>query len=466
MSIVKSISGIRGTIGGSIQEGLNPVNIVQFTCGYALLTRKESKHHNRPLIVVGRDARISGEMVKNIVVGTLQSMGCDIIDIGLATTPTTEMAVIESEADGGIIITASHNPKNWNALKLLTRKGEFLSASQGAEVLQLASQGNISFVPVEEMGIVKESDFLSKHIKAILELEEVDIDAIKAANFTVSYDAINSVGAIALPPLLKALGVQQVHAINDIPNGNFAHNPEPLPLHLTDLCNTVRKTQSHVGFSVDPDVDRLAIIDEKGNFFGEEYTLVAVADYLLSYHGGGNTVSNMSSTRALRDVTEQHGGLYTSAAVGEVNVVTAIHQTNALIGGEGNGGVIFPKLHSGRDALLGIALFLTHLAKSKVSTSQLRTRYPNYEMCKERIELNPQVDTSNLFDQLKEKVAALNPNTIDGVKIDFVDSWVQIRSSNTEPIVRIYTEAPTQQQAQELASEYKNIVQQLVNNQR
>lgn len=461
MALIKSISGIRGTIGGKASDGLNPLNIVQFACGYATFIRQEY-NVSRPVIVVGRDARISGDMVRNIIIGSLQSMGCDVIDIGLATTPTTEMAVIGNQADGGIIITASHNPKHWNALKLLTHKGEFLSAQQGEKVLALSEEMAFDYVSVEEMGLVKELDYLPQHIEAILALEEVDVDAIRAANFTIAYDAINSVGAIALPPLLKALGVERIVAINDLPNGNFAHNPEPLPQHLVDLCDTVRKENAHVGFSVDPDVDRLAIIDEKGEVFGEEYTLVSVADYLLSYHGGGNTVSNMSSTRALRDITEKHQGNYTATAVGEVNVVSAMHKTNALIGGEGNGGVILPKLHAGRDALVGIALFLTYLAQSKCSVSQLRAQYPSYHMCKERVELAPGTDTKALFARLVQEVEHLKPNTIDGIKIDFPNSWVQVRSSNTEPIVRIYTEAPTMEEAEVLAAQYKERLLRLI----
>ena len=456
MALIKSISGIRGTIGGAASEGLNPQNIVQFTAGFAAFTKAHTGI-NRPTVVVGRDARISGLMVRNIVVGTLQSMGCDVVDIDLATTPTTEMAVRFYGAQGGIILTASHNPKHWNALKLLTDTGEFLSAEQGAQVLALGESGTFSFAPVEELGSVRRQDALPRHIEEILALQEVDVPAIRAARLRVAYDAINSVGAVALPPLLKALGVEETIPLFAEPTGQFAHNPEPLPQHLVDLCQAVRTQGAHVGFSVDPDVDRLAIIDERGEPFGEEYTLVSVADYLLGLHGGGNTVSNMSSTRALRDVTERHGGSYSPAAVGEVNVVHEMHRTGALIGGEGNGGVIFPKLHPGRDALVGIALFLSHLAKAGTTVSELRDRYPRYEMCKERLDLPAGADPDAVLAQLARREAELGhrPNTIDGLKIDFPTAWVQVRKSNTEPIMRIYTEAPTAAEAAQLAARYK-----------
>lgn len=454
MALIKSISGIRGTIGGTVSDGLNPVSIARFVVGYA----QHIKLYNsieRPTIVVGRDARISGDMVRSIVVGSLLGMGCDVIDIGLATTPTTEMAVVGHRADGGIIITASHNPVQWNALKLLSHDGTFLNADRGQEVLRLADDHSVPFAPVEHVGrILGTESYLPKHIDAILSLPEVDVEAIRAAHFTVAYDPINSVGAIALPPLFEALGVERVVAVHDTPDGHFAHNPEPLPHHLVDLCQLVKDEQAHVGFSVDPDVDRLAIIDERGECFGEEYTLVSVADYLLDYHGGGNTVSNMSSTRALRDVTERYEGSYTPAPVGEVNVVSRMRDTDALIGGEGNGGVIFPRLHAGRDALVGIALFLTHLAKSKCSVSELRRKYPDYAMSKCRIDLPEKTDVEQLFARLARELADLQPNTEDGIKVDLPDSWVQVRPSNTEPIVRVYTEAPTEAQAKALADEY------------
>ena len=402
---------------------------------------------------------MSGELVRRIVTGTLMAMGCDVVDIDLATTPTTEMAVIGLKAQGGIIITASHNPKHWNALKLLGGKGEFLTDLEGKEVLSIAEDENFVFSPVEELGQIHYQDYLPEHCRAILALEEVDAEAIRAAGFSVAFDSINSVGGIAVPYLLRQLGVEVVYPLFDTPNGDFAHNPEPLPQHLVALSETVREKHATVGFSVDPDVDRLAIIDENGLPFGEEYTLVAVADYLLDYHGGGNTVSNLSSTRALRDVTERgHRGSYVAAAVGEVNVVAKMAATNALIGGEGNGGVIFPKLHAGRDALVGIALFLTLLAKKKKSVSELRREYPVYYMSKQRADLPEGTDTKALFARIAERFASDHPNTIDGVKIDFPSSWVHMRASNTEPIVRIYTEAPTEEEANSLSEKFCNIV--------
>lgn len=461
MTLIKSISGIRGTIGGSGDDCLNPNNLVKFTYGYARFIQK-SRSKKQPLIVVGRDARISGNMVRDIVVGTLQSSGCHIVDIGLATTPTTEMAVIGLQADGGIIITASHNPKQWNALKLLSHKGEFLSQAEGNEVLSLSETSAMDFVEVDQLGKVRYEDYLAKHIQAIIDLEEVDVEAIRKANFSVVFDAINSVGGIALPPLFEALGVKHVIGLFDQPTGDFAHNPEPLPKHLTALSETTIAQKADVGFSVDPDVDRLAIIDENGMPIGEEYTLVAVADYLLEYHKGGNTVSNMSSTRALRDVTVKHGGTYTASAVGEVNVVKAIRDTDALIGGEGNGGVIYPALHAGRDALLGIALFLSSLAQKKTTTSQLRALYPTYIMSKERVDLPEGTATQEILHQIAQEAKAYNPSTIDGVKIDFEDSWVHIRSSNTEPIIRVYTEASTQEEAEALANTYKEKVYRMI----
>ena len=400
MTLIKSISGIRGTIGGHVSDGLNPVSTAQFTAAYAAFIRKHSGKA-RPLIVVGRDARISGIMVNRIVTGTLLGMGCDVIDIGLATTPTTEMAVTGKEADGGIILTASHNPKQWNALKLLNGRGEFLSDADGKEILRLAEHEDFDFAEVDEMGtLLSEESYLDDHIQAVLALPAVDVEAIRRANFRVAFDSVNSVGGIALPALFKALGVDHVTALNAEPTGHFAHNPEPLPEHLVDICSAIGTSQVDVGFVVDPDVDRLAIIDERGTFFGEEYTLVAVADYLLSLNGGGNTVSNLSSTRALRDVTERHGGTYTAAAVGEVNVVTKMKETGALIGGEGNGGVIYPELHYGRDALVGIALFLSLLAKSGKKVSELRATYPDYYMSKQRVDLPQGVDTEALLSRL------------------------------------------------------------------
>ena len=456
MTLIKSISGIRGTIGGHVSDGLNPVSTAQFTAAYAAFIRKHSGKA-RPLIVVGRDARISGIMVNRIVTGTLLGMGCDVIDIGLATTPTTEMAVTGKEADGGIILTASHNPKQWNALKLLNGRGEFLSDADGKEILRLAEHQDFDFSEVDEMGtLLSEESYLDDHIQAVLALPAVDVEAIRRANFRVAFDSVNSVGGIALPALFKALGVDHVTALNAEPTGHFAHNPEPLPEHLVDICSAIGTSQVDVGFVVDPDVDRLAIIDERGTFFGEEYTLVAVADYLLSLHGGGNTVSNLSSTRALRDVTERHGGTYTAAAVGEVNVVTKMKETGALIGGEGNGGVIYPELHYGRDALVGIALFLSLLAKSGKKVSELRATYPDYYMSKQRVDLPQGVDTEALLSRLAREYQDKGTiNLIDGVKIDLPTQWVHVRRSNTEPIIRIYTEAPSSEEAQALADEFK-----------
>lgn len=456
MTLIKSISGIRGTIGGHVSDGLNPVSTAQFTAAYAAFIRKHSGKA-RPLIVVGRDARISGIMVNRIVTGTLLGMGCDVIDIGLATTPTTEMAVTGKEADGGIILTASHNPKQWNALKLLNGRGEFLSDADGKEILRLAEHEDFDFAEVDEMGtLLSEESYLDDHIQAVLALPAVDVEAIRRANFRVAFDSVNSVGGLALPALFKALGVDHVTALNAEPTGHFAHNPEPLPEHLVDICSAIGTSQVDVGFVVDPDVDRLAIIDERGTFFGEEYTLVAVADYLLSLHGGGNTVSNLSSTRALRDVTERHGGTYTAAAVGEVNVVTKMKETGALIGGEGNGGVIYPELHYGRDALVGIALFLSLLAKSGKKVSELRATYPDYYMSKQRVDLPQGVDTEALLSRLAREYQDKGTiNLIDGVKIDLPTQWVHVRRSNTEPIIRIYTEAPSSEEAQALADEFK-----------
>ena len=456
MTLIKSISGIRGTIGGHVSDGLNPVSTAQFTAAYAAFIRKHSGKA-RPLIVVGRDARISGIMVNRIVTGTLLGMGCDVIDIGLATTPTTEMAVTGKEADGGIILTASHNPKQWNALKLLNGRGEFLSDADGKEILRLAEHEDFDFAEVDEMGtLLSEESYLDDHIQAVLALPAVDVEAIRRANFRVAFDSVNSVGGVALPALFKALGVDHVTALNAEPTGHFAHNPEPLPEHLVDICSAIGTSQVDVGFVVDPDVDRLAIIDERGTFFGEEYTLVAVADYLLLLNGGGNTVSDLSSTRALRDVTERHGGTYTAAAVGEVNVVTKMKETGALIGGEGNGGVIYPELHYGRDALVGIALFLSLLAKSGKKVSELRATYPDYYMSKQRVDLPQGVDTEALLSRLAREYQDKGTiNLIDGVKIDLPTQWVHVRRSNTEPIIRIYTEAPSSEEAQALADEFK-----------
>lgn len=459
MTLIKSISGIRGTIGAGVREGLNPISIAQFTAAYAQFTR-EFTGKARPRIVVGRDARMSGEMVKHVVIGALLGMGCDVIDIDLATTPTTEMAVTGKRADGGIIITASHNPREWNALKLLNERGEFISKAQGEEILRLAESKDLTFASVEAMGrMLEETSYLDEHIAEILKARGVDVDAIREANFKVAYDSVNSVGGIALPALFKALGVNSVVGLYTEPTGNFAHNPEPLPEHLGDISRMMKDYGADVGFVVDPDVDRLSILDEQGNFFGEEYTLVAIADYLLELNGGGNTVSNMSSTRALRDVTLKYGGHYEAAAVGEVNVVTKMKATDALIGGEGNGGVIYPELHYGRDALVGIALFLSLLAKKGKSVSELRKDYPEYHMSKQRVELPPRTDTQLVLERLAASVpAGAKISLVDGVKIDFEDKWAHIRLSNTEPIIRIYTEATTPEKAQALADNYRNTI--------
>ncbi|MDR0612549.1 MAG: phosphoglucosamine mutase [Dysgonamonadaceae bacterium] len=451
MSLIKSISGIRGTIGGLAGEGLSPLDVVKFTAAYATLIR--SKNPVSKTVVVGRDARISGEMVRELVTGTLTGMGFDVTDIGLATTPTTELAVTMEKAAGGIILTASHNPKQWNALKLLNEKGEFLNAAEGNEILKIAEKESFVFAGVDELGKIKKDDsYTRKHVEHVLALQLVDTEAIRKAGFTVAFDAVNSVGGLALPALLKALGVKEIIALNDEPTGVFAHNPEPLPEHLTEIARAVKDRKADVGFAVDPDVDRLAIITEKGEMFGEEYTLVSVADYVLQYTPG-NTVSNLSSTRALRDITAKYGKTYTASAVGEVNVVEKMKATGAVIGGEGNGGVIYPESHYGRDALVGIGLFLTQLAKSGKTVSELRTQYPSYFMAKQRMELTPDTDVDALLNSLKKKYSAYPVNDIDGVKVDFPDKWVHFRKSNTEPIVRIYTEAPTKEEAEKLALE-------------
>ena len=459
MTLIKSISGIRGTIGGSISDGLNPVSTAQFASAYAQFIRQQSGKA-RPLIVVGRDARLSGFMVKQIVLGALIGMGCDVIDIDLATTPTTEVAVVGKGADGGLILTASHNPKHWNALKLLNARGEFLSDVEGKAILRIAESQDLQFVQVGELGrVVEQQSYLAEHVAAVLELPGVDVEAIRRAGFRVVFDSVNSVGGIAVPALLEALGVQQVTGINDEPTGDFAHDPEPLPDHLMELTEEVRRQWAHVGFAVDPDVDRLAIVDEQGGFFGEEYTLVSIADYLLELNGGGNTVSNLSSTRAVRDITLRHGGSYEASAVGEVNVVAKMKETGALIGGEGNGGVIYPELHYGRDALVGIALFLSLLAKRGISVSELRKSYPSYFMSKQRVELPAGVEAQELLERFAADQAGEGEiSRIDGIKIDYPDQWVNVRRSNTEPIIRIYTEAPTQAAADALADSSKALI--------
>ena len=459
MTLIKSISGIRGTIGGPVGDGLSPVDVVKFTSAYAKIIRKSSTIKTNK-IVVGRDARLSGKMVEKLVVGTLMGMGFDVVNIGLASTPTTELAVTMEGACGGIILTASHNPKQWNALKLLNEKGEFLNKEEGEEVLALAENDDYEYVEVTELGKEIEKDYTDKHIEAVLGLKLVDVEAIKKANFKVALDCVNSVGGIILPKLLNALGVNTVTSLYGEPTGDFQHNPEPLEKNLQDIMNLMAKGENDVAFVVDPDVDRLAIICENGEMFGEEYTLVSVADYVLS-HTPGNTVSNLSSTRALSDVTRAHGGSYEAAAVGEVNVVTKMKATNAIIGGEGNGGVIYPESHYGRDALVGIALFLSHLAHKAMKVSELRKTYPAYFISKQKIELSPAIDVDAILKQVEEKFASEKVNTIDGVKIDFPEKWVHLRKSNTEPIIRIYSEAKTMQEADELGQEIINIIEQL-----
>jgi len=461
MALIKSISGIRGTIGGKIGEGLNPLDIVKFTTAYATWIKAHTQSKSLK-IVVGRDARISGEMVNHVVIGTLLGMGFDVVNIGLATTPTTELAVVMEKAAGGLILTASHNPKQWNALKLLNEKGEFLSAIDGEEVLQLAEKSDFSYAEVDEIGKLSEDfSYTQKHIESVLALDLVDVEAIYRANFTVAIDCVNSVGGIAIPELLAALGVNSVEKLYCTPNGQFPHNPEPLPEHLTEISALLKSGKADVGFVVDPDVDRLAIICEDVAMFGEEYTLVAVADYVLA-HTPGNTVSNMSSTRALRDVTLLHGGSYAASAVGEVNVVTKMKETNAVIGGEGNGGVIYPASHYGRDALVGIALFLSHLARTGKKVSELRATYPTYYMGKKRMELTPSINVDEVLEAIKKKYAQYEINDIDGVKIDFPEGWVHLRKSNTEPIIRIYSEAPSPEQAdrfgEEIIAEIKHLI--------
>ena len=459
MTLIKSISGIRGTIGGPVGDGLSPVDVVKFTSAYAKIIRKSSTIKTNK-IVVGRDARLSGQMVEKLVVGTLMGMGFDVVNIGLASTPTTELAVTMEGACGGIILTASHNPKQWNALKLLNEKGEFLNKEEGEEVLALAENDDYEYVEVTELGKEIKKDYTDKHIEAVLGLKLVDIEAIKKANFKVALDCVNSVGGIILPKLLNALGVNTVTSLYGEPTGDFQHNPEPLEKNLQDIMSLMAKGENDVAFVVDPDVDRLAIICENGEMFGEEYTLVSVADYVLS-HTPGNTVSNLSSTRALSDVTRAHGGNYEAAAVGEVNVVTKMKATNAIIGGEGNGGVIYPESHYGRDALVGIALFLSHLAHKAMKVSEFRKTYPAYFISKQKIELSPAIDVDAILKQVEEKFASEKVNTIDGVKIDFPEKWVHLRKSNTEPIIRIYSEAKSMKEADELGQEIINIIEKL-----
>ena len=459
MTLIKSISGIRGTIGGEVGENLTPIDIVKFTIAYTrfIASKNEAK---RLKIVVGRDARISGEMVNDIIEGTLLGCGADVINVGLCTTPGTEMAVITHKADGGIIITASHNPKQWNALKLLNEKGEFLNDKEGKQVLALAEQEDFLFPDVDTIGkVILREDFNPTHIEQVLALKLVDVEKVKARKFKVVVDAVNSIGGVVIPALLEKLGCEVVK-INCEPNGHFAHNPEPLPQNLTEISEVIVREGADLGVVVDPDVDRLALVNEDGTMFGEEYTLVAVADYILS-HTKGNTCSNLSSSRALSDITKAHGGEYAASAVGEVNVVTKMKEVGAVIGGEGNGGVIYPELHYGRDALVGVALFLTYLAEMNCTMTQLRLRYPAYFASKNKIELTPAIDVDKVLATIKERYAHERVNDIDGVKIDFLPYWVHLRKSNTEPIIRIYTEAKTQERADEVAQQFIAEIQEI-----
>ena len=452
MTLIKSISGIRGTIGGSVSDNLTPIDAVKFAAAYGMWIKEQRKKTNYR-IVIGRDARISGEMIQSLVMNTLVGMGIDVINLGLSTTPTVEIAVPMEHADGGIILTASHNPKQWNALKLLDSHGEFLNTTHSQRVLDLAEREEIMFSEVDDLGKITVNDaYFDLHIDEVLALDYIDVEAIKSCKFKVVVDGVNSTGGIAVPLLLERLGVEPIK-LHCTPNGHFAHNPEPLKAHLTDLSEKVVQTGADFGIAVDPDVDRLAFMDENGELFGEEYTLVACADYVLSQNKG-NTVSNLSSTRALRDVTEKHGGTYTASAVGEVNVVNAMKANKAVIGGEGNGGIILPEAHYGRDALVGIALFLSLLAEKQLSVSALKKTYPLYFMSKKKIDLMPTIDVDQLLNTIEQNYAHEPLTTVDGVKIDFVDSWVHLRKSNTEPIIRIYTEAPSQQQADALANRF------------
>jgi phosphomannomutase len=459
MALIKSISGIRGTIGGKPGSALTPIDIVRFTTSYAAWIQKQGEKKE---IIVGRDGRISGEMVRNLVVATLQGMGMNVLDLGLSTTPTVEMAVKMEQAAGGIILTASHNPKEWNALKLLNNLGEFLGADDGQWILDHAESGEVSYSDINKIGTLRVSDeYIQKHIDEILKHELVDIKAIKKKSFKIVVDPVNSTGAIAVPQLLKALGVTDVTVINEEVNGRFAHNPEPLPGNLRELGKAVEKSNAHLGIAVDPDVDRLCFINEDGSLFGEEYTLVAVADYILSQKKG-NTVSNLSSTRALQDVTEKYGGTYTPSAVGEVNVVKKMKESDAVIGGEGNGGIIVPELHYGRDALIGIALFLTHLAKTGKTMKALRNSYPNYFISKNKIELQEDVNVQQIFEQIKKKYKKQPINTEDGIRIEFDKDWVHLRTSNTEPIIRIYSESTSETMANNIAKRIMEDIKELM----
>jgi phosphomannomutase len=459
VTLIKSISGIRGTIGGKTGDGLTPVDIVKFSSAYAAWLKTKSDNNK---VVIGRDARPTGEMVSKLVAATLQGMGMNVVDLGLSTTPTVEIAVVLEKAAGGIILTASHNPVQWNALKLLNAKGEFISGEDGQAILDLAESADYNFSEVKKIGKYTTQDhYIQKHIDMVIDLPLVDVAAIRERKFKVVVDAVNSTGGIAIPKLLKSLGVAEVRELYCYPDGNFPHNPEPLPENITHISNELANGQYDLGFVLDPDVDRLAIVNEDGTPFGEEYTLVAVADYILSQQKG-NTVSNLSSTRALRDVTEKRGGKYEASAVGEVNVVTKMKETNAIIGGEGNGGIIYPELHYGRDALVGIALFLTHLAKSGKSCSQLRASFPSYHISKNKIELTPEIDVDGILEAIQERYKNQPINTIDGVKVEFDKEWVHLRKSNTEPIIRIYSESDSESKAEHLAQKMISDIKEII----
>jgi len=460
MTLIKSISGIRGTIGGKTGNNLTPLDTVKFAAAYGTWLKNNSTNKNLK-VAVGRDARISGKMIQELTMNTLTGLGIDVIDLGLSTTPTVEVAVPLENADGGIILTASHNPKQWNALKLLNSKGEFLDGEAGALILEIAESENFDFAEVDDLGkITVIDDYIDRHIEEVLKLKLVDADKVSSAKFKVAVDAVNSTGGIAIPALLKRMGVEVIELYCD-PNGHFPHNPEPLKEHLTDICDLMKKEKADLGIVVDPDVDRLAFIDENGEMFGEEYTLVACADYVLS-KTPGNTVSNLSSSRALRDITEKHNGEYNASAVGEVNVVQLMKGSNAIIGGEGNGGIIYPEAHYGRDSLVGTALFLTYLAEKKESVSSIRASYPSYYMSKNKIQLTPDLDVDGVLKAVEKRHSSEEISTVDGVKIDFPENWVHLRKSNTEPIIRIYTEAKSQQEADELAQKMISEIEQII----
>ncbi len=462
MTLIKSISGIRGTIGGKTADNLTPIDAVKFASAYGAFIKNRNPNKEKLTVVVGRDARISGKMISSLVANTLVGLGINVVDLGLSTTPTVEVAVPLEKADGGIILTASHNPKQWNALKLLNEKGEFLNGAEGEQILALAESEDFEFADVDALGTyTKDNSYLEKHIQEVLNLELVDVDAIKKAKFKVVVDGVNSTGGIFIPALLEKLGVECIE-LYCIPNGQFPHNPEPLKEHLTDISELVVKEKADLGIVVDPDVDRLALVSEDGSMFGEEYTLVACADYVLGRLKGGNTVSNLSSSRALRDVTQKHGGTYTASAVGEVNVVIKMKETNTVIGGEGNGGIIYPASHYGRDSLVGVALFLSHLAHQKVSCKTLRDSYPSYFMSKNKIQLTPEIDVDKILETMASTYKNEDVNTIDGVKIDFADEWIHLRKSNTEPIIRIYTEAKSQDAADALAIRFINEIKEII----